>query len=249
MHLKVIACEVLGREIYHCAAKALNTTDISLFSQGLHDNSDECRRELQAQIDAVSPQQFQALLLGYGLCNNTTAGIRAGRVRMVIPRAHDCITFFLGGKERYARLFKKHPGTYYYTSGWLEYEARGGKRVSYMQNSGLAQRMAYDELVKKYGEENAQFLRESMSQWEVHYTHGALIQFPFTRRLGLEEKVKAICREKNWKYCEFRGNLRLMQDWLDARWNPKRFLVVDPGQEIRARYDDDIIECAPCSGG
>ena len=243
MHLKIIACEVFAREIYHCAARALNTTDIALFTQGLHDNSDTCRHELQAEIDAVPPEQFDALLLGYGLCNNSVVGIRAGRLRMVIPRAHDCISFFLGSKERYAREFAECPGTYYYTSGWLEYESRGGERVAYSQKSGLAKRAAYEELLEKYGEENAGYLVESMSQWEVHYTRGALIQFAFTRHLGLEEKVRAICEQKNWEYSEIPGDLRLIQDWLDGRWDPERFLVVEPGRRIEARYDDEIIAC------
>ena len=244
MHLKVIACEVAAREIYHCAARAVNSTDIQLFTQGLHDNSDTCRDTLQAQIDAVPPDQFQATLLGYGLCNNAIVGLRAGPTRLVIPRAHDCITFFLGSKERYAKIFTEHPGTYYYSSGWLEHTDRGGERIAYNQKSGLAKRMALQEMVDKYGEENAKFLFESMGQWEVHYTHGCLIQFDFTRHLGLAENVHRICREKKWKYDELPGDLTLLQDWLDGKWDAERFLVLEPGQAVKARYDDTIIEAA-----
>jgi len=248
MHLKVIACEVLAREVFYCAARALNTTDITLLTQGLHDNPDTCRRELQEAIDAVQPEAFQAVFLGYGLCNNSTAGIRAGRVPMVIPRAHDCITLFLGSKERYARLFRRQPGTYYYTSGWLEYKDRGGKRVEYTQKSGLAKQMAYREMVEKYGEENARYLVEALSAWEVRYTHGALIRFPFARRLGLEERVRAICRERGWEYCEVRGSLRLIQDGLDGRWDERRFLVLRPGEEIQPRYDRLILDRGQSKG-
>ena len=244
MHLKVIACEVAAREIYHCAARAVNTTDITLFTQGLHDNSDTCRQELQAQIDAVPADKFDALLLGYGLCNNAIVGLRAGKLRLVVPRAHDCITFFLGGKERYAQLFAERPGTYWYTSGWLEYGKRRGDRVEYMQNSGLAKRMKYQEFIEKYGEENGKFLFESMSSWEVHYSHGCLIEFPFTAHLGLEEKVRETCAEKKWDYAAVPGDVTLLQDWLDGRWDAERFLVLEPGQVVRAKYDDRIIEAA-----
>ncbi len=249
MHLKMIACEILSREIFYCAARALNTVDLTLLTEGLHDNSDVCREQLQAHIDSADADKFGALLLGYGLCNNSTVGIRAVRVPTVVARAHDCITLFLGSKERYAKLFAQQPGTYYHTSGWLEYESRGGKRVDYSHKSGLAKRMVFEELVDKYGEENARYLIETMSNWEVNYTHGALIQFPFTRKLGLAAKVQAICKEKGWEYCEIKGSLRLIQDGLDGRWDPKRFLVLQPGEEIRARYDDEIIESAPSSPG
>jgi hypothetical protein len=242
MHLKVIACEVVGREVYHCAARSVNTAEIALFSQGLHDNSDTCRHELQAQIDAVDPQRYDALLLGYGLCNNSIVGLRAGRLRLVVPRAHDCITFFLGSKERYAQLFAERPGTYWYTSGWLEYEGRGGERIDYKPNSGLAKRMKFQELVEKYGEENAKYLAESMSQWEVHYTHGCLIEFPFTRHLGLETRVRKVCGQHKWQYASVPGELGLIQDWLDGQWDADRFLVLEPGEKVKGCYDDRVID-------
>jgi hypothetical protein len=64
LHLKVIACEVAAREFFHCAARSVNTLDIALKPQGLHDSSDACRKELQPVIDAVDPKQYAALFLG-----------------------------------------------------------------------------------------------------------------------------------------------------------------------------------------
>ncbi len=241
MHLKIIACETLAREIFYCAARALNTVDLTLLTEGLHDNPDVCRGELQAEIDAVDPERFDALLLGYGLCNNSLLGIRAAKVKTVIPRAHDCITIFMGSKERYEECFRQRPGTYYYTSGWLEYEGRAGDRVDYPQKSGLATRLVYEEAVEKYGEENARFLIETMSSWEANYTHGTLIRFPFDKRLGLPERVQAICREKGWEYSQMPGDLSLIQDGMDGKWDEDRFLILEPGQVIDATYEDDII--------
>ena len=34
MHLKVIACEILAREVYYCAARALHTTDVHVNTEG-----------------------------------------------------------------------------------------------------------------------------------------------------------------------------------------------------------------------
>ncbi len=244
MHCKVIACEVVSREIFYCASRARNTVDIELFTQGLHDNADSCRATLQERIDATDAAKFQAVLLGYGLCNNALAGIRAGRVKMIVPRAHDCITFLLGSKERYAKEFAEHPGTYYYSAGWLEYPGRGGDRVPYNQKSGLAKRLAFEELVKKYGEENAEFIQQTMSAWQEHYTRGACIRFPFYGQLDICAQVRGICEQNGWAYAEIPGDIGLLQDWLDGRWDAERFLTIEPGESIRAEYGERIIEAA-----
>lgn len=240
MHLKVIACEVLAREILYCAASARNTADIELNPQGYHADPERCRRELQAQIDAVPAERYDALLLGYALCSNSLVGIRAGSIPMVIPRAHDCITFYLGSKERYWDEFYRHPGTYYYTSGWLEHPQRhrdrkaGDKQAEERQSS-------FDRLAAKYGEDNARYITEVLGHWKTVYTHGALIEFPFTAHLGLEERVREICRERGWEFMKLEGDLSLIRRWLDGEWAPEDFLVVQPGQGIYATHGPDIL--------
>lgn len=244
LHCKLIACEVVAREVCYCASRARNTVDIELFTQGLHDNADSCRATLQERINAADPAKFQAVLLAYGLCNNALVGIRAGRVKMVVPRAHDCITFLLGSKERYAREFSEHPGTYYYSAGWLEYPGRGGERIPYNQKSGLAKRMAYEELARKYGEENAQFIQEIMSGWQQHYTRGACVEFPFYSHLGISAQVNEICLQNGWSYADVPGDIGLLQGFLDGAWDDDRFLTLEPGQAIRADYGDKIVDVA-----
>ena len=41
------------------------------------------------------------MVLAYGLCGGVTAGLHAGSITLVIPRAHDFITIFLGSRDRY----------------------------------------------------------------------------------------------------------------------------------------------------
>ena len=251
MNLKIIACEIAAREIYHCAAQALNLVTVEFLTQGLHDNSDQMRIELQKVIDAVDPEKFDAIGLGYGLCNNGIVGLQARRLELVIPRAHDCITFLLGSKERYAQEFGAHPGTYYYSSGWLEHRDRKGARVDMMANSGLGdtwrKMQEYEKLVEKYGEDNAKYLVEFLGKWEQHYTHGTLIDFDFVKRLDLDRRVTKICLEKGWEFLRLQGSLDLLQDWLDGRWDEERFLRVPPGQRVAAEFSERIIRAAPAS--
>jgi hypothetical protein len=251
MRIKVVACEVVGRELYWCAARARHAVDVTLMPQGLHDNSDLCRGRLQEMIEAAGPDRYDALVLGYGLCNNSLVGVQAGRIPMIVPRAHDCITLLLGSKERYARLFAQRPGTYWFSSGWIECRQKEGERIEPRLNSGLGptyKRGNYDELAAKYGEENAKYLVEFMSGWEKHYTHGTLIEFDFNRRLGLAKRVREICREKAWRFDTVKGSLALMRAGLDGLWRPEQFLTIEPGRVVRASYDAGILSSEPTAG-
>ena len=252
MHLKVIACEVVAREVYHCAASARHTVDLTLLEQGLHNDPEKCRQRVQEEIDSVAAGDFDALLLGYGLCNNSLAGIAARDLHIIVPRAHDCLTLFLGSKERYQALFEGNPGTYYFTAEWLEFGSRDedGHEL-FAQDSGLRREEAYQKLVAQFGEENAEFLWETQKSWEVNYTTGALITFPFTSRLGLEERVRGVCKEKGWEYRELEGDLTLLDDWLNGRWDTERFIILQPGQTLRATHDAAIMAasgCGSCGG-
>jgi len=258
MRIRVIACDVLRREIYWCAARAPHAVDVTLLAQGLHDNSDLCRGQLQPLVDETDPAEYGAIVLGYGLCNNALAGVRAGRVPLVIPRAHDCITLLLGSKERYARLFAEHPGTYWFSRGWLEYHAEGGERFEPMQKSGLGpdrrasprrsgatpwrSRADFADLVAKYGEDNARYLAEFFDGWKQHYTRAALIEFDGDRDERLADKVRAICLERGWEFARVAGDLSLLEAGLAGRWDAERFLVLAPGERVRACYDERILE-------
>lgn len=242
MFLKIIACEVLFREVCACAAGARHQLDLEFLSQGYHDNPLVGIRRIQERIDAQEEGRYDAVLIGYGLCNNMLAGLQARDAPLVLPRAHDCITFFLGSKERYTEHFQARPGTYYYTSGWLEHRQRGGERPERRQGAGLGQQMEYEALVAKYGEDNARFLLETLDNWTQHYSRGAFIDFPFSAHLPHKQTVRDLCSQRGWEYEEIAGDLGLLQTWLDGPWSEEEFLVVPPGQRIEPSYDAQIIQ-------
>ena len=250
--LQLIACKVVQREAYFCAARSRNIVDIVLMPQGLHDEPDRLRREVQKMLERTQDIQgrpYDASLLGYGLCSNGVVGLGA-EIPIVVPRAHDCITLLLGSKERYARLFAEHPGTYWFSSGWLECREKRGARVEPRQNSGLGPTYRGDDfsaLVAKYGEDNARYLAEFMSHWEDHYTRGALIEFPFDGPLGLRDRAREICAEKGWQFVTVPGDLGLLRAGLDGDWTDDRFLRLEPGLAVRPCYDERIVAAAPAA--
>jgi hypothetical protein len=250
---KVIACEIALREICHVAARSRNLVDPEFLTQGLHDRPGLGREEIQRRIDAVPGGKYDAILVGYGLCGNILQGLQARHTPLVVPRGHDCITFFLGSKERYRRMSEDRVGTYFYTSGWLEGLRRRGEKGAAPDarflptRAGAAgdTRALFDGWVEKYGEERARYLLETMDEWTRHYTHGALIDFDFTESLRLEERVKAICTQLGWKFETVAGDLGLLQRWVDGDWNADDFLVVRPGEQIVPSHADSIIKSDP----
>jgi len=251
MILKVIACEIARREICQCLARSPNIVDPEFLPQGLHDTPARGRDELQSRIEAVPAGRYDAVLLGYGLCGSILKDLRAGSTRLVIPRAHDCITFFLGSKERYQRCFTERPGTYYFTAGWLEVPVRrkgegaSGHGAFMPAQSTTTLQGNFTAWATKYGEEQARFLMEEMLRWTQHYTHGTLIEFDFVRLLRLGDQVRRLCAEKGWTFEEVAGDLGLLQRWLDGDWTPADFLVVEPGRRVVPSFDDRIVTAVP----
>ncbi len=245
MFLKLIACEIAFREICWCAAHSPNLFDLAFLSQGYHDNTDIGLERIQERVDAVPPGRFDAILLGYGLCNNIITGLEARDTPIVVPRAHDCITFFLGSKERYRTFFMDHPGTYYYTTGWLEHRQRGGERVERRQGAGLGVDLEFQALVEKYGEDNARYLIDMMGNWTDNYTHGVFIDFEFSRDLPTKARAKQICSDRNWEYLEVEGDLSLLQKWMDGPWGEEAFLTVREGERVGPTHDEQIVRIQP----
>ncbi len=240
MRLKVIACEVLFREICLCSARTRNIISIDFLVRGLHDNPDTLRSEVQKKIDETDESAYESILLGYALCSNGIVGIQARGIPLVIPRAHDCVTLFLGSKESYSEHFANNPGTYYYTSGWLE---RAGSKIERKVQDGRGMWSKYEEYVKKYGEDNARYLMEFEESWVNNYSCAAYIDIEFARFLNYKEEAEKIAIQRGWKYEELPGDVRLIKKLINGEWDEDEFMIVQPGEEIVASYSDDILGC------
>lgn len=242
MRIKAVVCEVLFREVCLCAARAKTVVDLTFVRRGLHSNPDELRAVLQGMIEATDPTQDEAMVFGYGLCSNGLAGLRAGAIPLVMPRAHDCITLLLGSKERYERVFAARPGTYYYSGGWIE---RGDDRVPRRPEDGAGLEASFQELVEKYGRDNAEYLWEFSSAWMSKYTHATHIDTALGQVDRYRAYTKELARERGWEYDELPGDLSLLQALLDGEWEEARFLVVPPGHEVIQVVGPEVMASRP----
>lgn len=244
MRLRCVGCDALARPIYLSAAQSPHVVDVVLLQLGLHVDSADLRARLQAQIDAATGQGYDAIVIGYGLCGQATAGLRARDVPVVIPRAHDCITLFLGSRQRYEREFKACPGTYWYTLDYVERRNAAGTSLSLGAIVDDDLDRVYAEYVEKYGRENADYLMEVMGAWQAHYQRAVFIDLG----IGDSTEVEAWAREealrRGWRYEKVAGDLRLIRRLLWGEWD-EDFLVLQPGQQIVVSHGVDVIAAAP----
>lgn len=234
---KIIACHVLWRELSHFASLSPHVFDVQFLKQGLHDTPDRLRTELQSAIDATE-DRYDALLIGYGLCSNGIAGVTARKTRLVVVRAHDCITHLLGSRQRYKDYFDQHPGTYWYSPGWID---TGGQPGQARYERLLA---AY---AKKYGADNAQYLMEMEQGWFKTYSNAVYVDLGFGPTAAGQAYTRECADWLHWKYEALEGDPGLLQRFLAGAWDTADFLVVEPGQQIAASYDDGILRAEPAA--
>jgi hypothetical protein len=246
MRLLLISCDVFYREMCLAAARSPHKVDLKFLPKGLHDiGCAGMRQRLQETIDGANVAEYDALALGYGLCNNGIHNLRAPAIPLVIPRAHDCMTLFFGSRQRYLDYFNANPGTYFQTSGWLERaEVKGELRqVSIGHLSGMDQ--SYPELVQKYGEDNAQYLWESLCNTMRNYTQCTYIAMGVGPDAQFEAQAKQEALEHGWSFVSVAGSLNLIQRLANGDWDAADFLVVPPGGRVTAVYDEGIIALEP----
>ncbi|MBI4165083.1 MAG: DUF1638 domain-containing protein [Acidobacteria bacterium] len=239
MRFKLISCEIFFREMCSVVARSPHFVEIEFLPKGLHDiGSAKMLARVQEAVDRI--QNFDAILLGYGLCNNGLAGLTARNIQVILPRAHDCITLFMGSKEKYLDYFNSHPGVYFKTTGWIERGENGGELRQLSIQNQLGIDMSYEKLVKKYGEDNARFLFEELG-FSKNYGQFTFIEMGVEPDGRFEQHTRQQAEERNWKYEKLQGDLSMIQRLVDGVWDEKEFLVVPPGWRVLAKYDEKIV--------
>jgi len=221
------------------ASSAVHIAEVRFFEMGLHDRSDHLRATLQSELKAVEARDdIDAVVLAYGLCGRGTAGVQPLRHMLVIPRAHDCITVFMGSKEAYAAHQKNCPTCYYYTPGWNR-----NRRVPGPEKLDAIK----FELEKKFEADDVKFLIDTeREQWAKHSTatfldlgtHDAESEADYARR----------CADwLGWKFERLSGDPRLLRDLLWGNWDAERFQIIEPGMRLGQATDDAILRAEPAA--
>ncbi|MGI6176723.1 MAG: DUF1638 domain-containing protein [Christensenellales bacterium] len=244
LRLKLIACKVFYREVSLLSVECPHFIDATFIRQGLHDTPKLLQETLQQTIDRIDAgedigttdtkykRDFDAILLGYGLCSNGVAGLSSKRYPLVVPRVDDCIALFLGSRKKYQKVFDENPGTFWYNASWIE--------SSYTPSKESYEAM-YAYYCEEYGEDNAQYLVEA--SLIANYSTVGYIEWDTMPDLGHKAFAKEAARYLGWQYREFTGSQGFLKDFLHGNWDDERFLYVPPNEQITPVYDGRLIAC------
>jgi hypothetical protein len=239
-HFIVLTCEALARSVDAAIATSPHTVTIQLFKQGLHNTPKHLNAILQEEIDKVQDTQYDAILMAYGLCGLATHGIKTTRLPIVIPRAHDCITLYLGSRERYEDEFRSHPGTYWYSLDYLEHN-EADSMVALGASTQATLDAAYEEYVTKYGKDNADYLMKVMVGWQTQYTRAVYIHMHYSEDDTFEKRAREDASKHGWAFERIQGDRRLLNQLIQGEWPEEDFLVLPPGNAIVQSLDPECI--------
>ena len=231
--LAVLACDVMKDEIALHTAGATHLVETRFFEIFLHDRPDHLREILQRELDAVDARpDIDAVVMVYGLCGRGTVGLRPRRHRLVIPRAHDCITLFMGSKEAYSDHQRRCPTCYYYTPGWNRSRRVPGPEMFEAMRRDLATRFDDDDI---------DFLIESQHEQLALHDTATYLDLG-TAAADEEASYAGKCAEfMGWKFERQAGDPGLLKDLLWGRWDAERFLILEPGQQLGQATDESIM--------
>ncbi len=242
MRLKCLGCEALARPVYWAAAHSLHIVDVTLMQIGLHNQPNDLRAHLQQEVDRAAGQGYDAVVMAYALCGKATEGLAARGIPLVIPKGHDCITLFLGSRERYSAQQALCPGTYWYEQDYIERGALSEQPLVLGASTGMEEdiQKVYAEYVQKYGQDNADYLMEVMGAWRSHYERAAFVDLGLGDGLAVEERAKAEAMRRGWSFERIAGDMVLIRRLLEGDWE-RDFVVLKPGQKIQMTFDDEVI--------
>jgi hypothetical protein len=218
---KIIACSTLRDEV-----EALRGDVPVEYLEGfLHDTPEVLRQKINEAI-AATPGDC-TILLAYGRCSNGTAELVAGSHRLVLPACDDCISLLLGSRRAYMKEFSEHPGTYYYTRGWIE-ELEDPYRE-------------YLKVVPRMGEEKARMVAMMIME---SYTRVAVIDTGTYDLQKAHEYVDTVSKFYDLPVVQLDGSLRLLEKLIRGPHDDE-FIIVEPGEVLDERIFWEMGETEP----
>ena len=243
MRLQLITCDMLSLPVQHLSGASPHRLVVSELSASLHNEPLSLRDRIQLEIDRIEQEDpdVDAILLGYGLCGGATAGLTSRSAPLVLARAHDCATIFLGSRERYLREHEATPGTYWFTEDNVK---RGDALKGWLLGDGGRSdgiEATYREYVEKYGQDNADYLMEAMGEWQSHYERGAFLESGLAADDEAARNAQQESESRGWRFERVMSDLTLIKRLLDGEWDAD-YLVVQPGEQTAMSYDEDVVK-------
>jgi hypothetical protein len=100
---------------------------------------------------------------------------------------------------------------------------------------------SHEELVSKYGEDNAAYLWEQLGDYTKNYERLTYIETGVEPDASFETRAQEEAHGRGWVYEKLTGDLSLLQSLADGPWPDAEFLTVAPGRTIAFSYDERIV--------
>lgn len=245
MRLKFICCSVLTRMACQVVANSKNIVDLQFVPLNQHVEPEKLQANLQAIIDTVDQdtEEYDAIIMGFGLCGNSTEGLKSSRYKIVIPRAHDCCTIFMGSVDAFLERFRGHLSAAWSSHGYIERDDEICRRTDAPNSLGTD--MPFDEMVEKYGLDNAKMIYESLHPLQLDEPHIYIKMAPFDdygcfdlykSKIEADQEMREYQKEIDTPT----GSMSLITKLVDGDWD-KEFYIVQPGEMIEPSYDLELV--------
>jgi hypothetical protein len=233
-----IVCDVMKNEFMKYRDAEENNIDCIFMEQHLHNTPDLMKIKLQEAIDSAG-ESYGRIILAYGLCSNGVVGLRSGTHEILIPKVDDCISLFLGSKERYLEEFRKDPATYYLCKGWIEYG--GDPYRGYLLWTGQDDKIPREWIRhretygRRYDNEMAKFLFIEMMK---NYSQVTLIDNDDIEDIHMEYATDMVdfmssMLDRKISLKIIKGSTAFLEKLVKYQYDKVNFLRFEPGMIIR----------------
>lgn len=141
----LLGCGTIQKELEEVIEQNGLELDVIWLESGLHAVPADLHIELQKHIDAA--EEYDEVILGYGLCGKALLDITATHCDILYPRTDDCISAFMCENCREAELRRD---SFFLSRGWLTMKT---------SDSLIEQ---FNKVMEQYDEETAQEILEMM---------------------------------------------------------------------------------------
>lgn len=203
----LIACETIKPEIDNILRETGGRfAEIHWIQSGLHAVTQSLHDELQRHLNAV--READHVVLGFGACGNSLAGLTTGRYQTIIPHVDDCISLLMGSYKNKQKVLEEGP-TYFLSYGWMQ------------GDFNLAEQ--YRDCARKHGKQIADMVYQQLMGC---YEYLGILE---TGVMGIETMMKetaAIAEELSLKQRPLTGDPGLLRSLLTGPWEDDRFLCI-----------------------
>jgi len=204
----VLACNTIRDELEKAACETDCRHPFVWVESGLHLVPESLRKRLQEELDRLDG--FDRVLLAFGFCGNSVAGLTSGSYELIFPKVDDCITLLLGSKESREQCFRQG-GVYFLTKGWLDGEANIWTE--------------YQSVLARFGPDRTERIYRRML---AHYRTLGLIDTGAYDLTDLLPYVQDIAATLKLEPKVLPGSVDYLKNLLTGPWNDDDYVTIPP---------------------